>query len=200
MKAAPSNFEELFRSGTPQRDKFLSRLFGVFSEAVVREWCACPQSPYEDLGRPTLRPVATPGVRHTLDFTLRSRVDGESFIAELKCELEYEGYKYLRLVRPQQLEHHKGNAFRAFLAYAENPFTADVTVTGIQSSGPVGAVLIWGAVTDEGIAATREAFGFKDVLSVEGMVADLQRWESDAWRGHVAGLRGWAGELFDYLA
>jgi hypothetical protein len=31
------NFEALFKSATPQRDKFLARLFGLFSEAAVRE-------------------------------------------------------------------------------------------------------------------------------------------------------------------
>ena len=46
---------DFFRSAEPARDKYLSRLFGLFSEEVVRTWCACPEAAYLDLGRPTLR-------------------------------------------------------------------------------------------------------------------------------------------------
>lgn len=64
---APS-FERLFRSGNARADKFMSRLFGIFSEDIVRCWAKDPQCPYEDLGRPTLkRPDEKRG--YTLDFT-----------------------------------------------------------------------------------------------------------------------------------
>jgi hypothetical protein len=48
-------FPMLFRSSSSARDKFLSRLFGIFSEEIVRIWCRAPDAPYEDLGRPTIR-------------------------------------------------------------------------------------------------------------------------------------------------
>lgn len=61
-------FKRVFRSNSAHRDNFLARLFGIFSEEVVRAWCACPQAPYSNLGRPTLRePGEARG--HTLDFT-----------------------------------------------------------------------------------------------------------------------------------
>ena len=44
------------RPGAPgSRGKYLSRVFGIFSEEIVRIWAADPRAPFEDLGRPTLR-------------------------------------------------------------------------------------------------------------------------------------------------
>jgi hypothetical protein len=65
-------FDIAFRSDSAQRDNFLARLFGIFSEHVVHIWCDCPQAPYLSIGRPTLR---KPGENrgHTLDFTLQHR-------------------------------------------------------------------------------------------------------------------------------
>ena len=101
--ATAVSFEDFFRSDRPvstvsfpSPDKFLSRLFGLFSEDVVRHWCRCPEARYGDLGRPYLR-FPTERYGHTLDFTLRDRQTGETFVAELKCELEYDNYRYLRL-------------------------------------------------------------------------------------------------------
>jgi len=95
-------FEEIFRTKNPARDKFLSRLFGLFSEEVVRYWCRCPAAPYEDLGRPTLR-VPGEARGHTLDFTLRHKETVKVYVAEMKCELEFENYRYLRLTGAWQL-------------------------------------------------------------------------------------------------
>lgn len=83
-------FEGFFHSDAPARDKFLSGLFGLFSEQVVRAWCAWPEAAYKDVGRPTLyRPGQTGG--RTIDFALRRRTTGETYAAELKCEPEYDG-------------------------------------------------------------------------------------------------------------
>ena len=105
------SFEDFFHSDRPARDKFLSRLFGLFSEDVVRHWCRCPEAPYEDLGRPYLR-LPTERYGHTLDFTLRDRETGATFVAELKCELEYDSYRYLRLMDASHLGHHQGAALQ----------------------------------------------------------------------------------------
>jgi hypothetical protein len=108
-----ATLESMFRTGDSKRDNFLSRVFGIFSEEVVRYWCASPRSKYEDLGRPTLH---TPeGKWHTLDFTLRDRETSKTYVAELKCELAYDNYRYLRLTDARQLDHHVGAAFQRFL-------------------------------------------------------------------------------------
>jgi hypothetical protein len=96
-------FEEIFNSGTPARDKYLARLFGLFNEHVVRDWCREPGARYDDLGRPTLWPPDRARY-HTLDFTFRDRRTGRTYVGELKCELEYANYHYLRLTEPDQLD------------------------------------------------------------------------------------------------
>lgn len=190
-------FDSFFRSGVPARDKYLSRLFALFSEQIVRTWCACPEATYEDLGRPTL---CEPGLRrgHTLDFTLRRRDSGLSYVAELKCELEYDDYRYLRLIEPNQLRHHTSAAFGKFLQVARNPTSSDIRRGGSPTEVD-GAILIWGATTSEGCDAVIAEYGFADVLSVEAMVADLRSWAPPGWVALIKQYRGWTNELHDFL-
>ena len=191
------NFSSFFRSAVPARDKYLSRLFALFSEQVVRAWCACPAATYEDLGRPTL---CEPGMRrgHTIDFTLRHRNAGLSYVAELKCELEYDNYRYLRLTHPDQLRHHTSTAFGKFLQVARDPTSMDIRRGG-KPTQVDGAILIWGATTSEGHDAVVAEHGFADVLSVEAMVADLQSWAPPEWVALMDQYRGWTNELYDFL-
>ncbi|MGB9825194.1 MAG: hypothetical protein ACPLRU_00855 [Desulfofundulus sp.] len=191
-------FQRIFCTRNPARDKFLSRLFGLFSEEVVRHWCRCPAAPYEDLGRPTLRARGeTRG--HTLDFTLRHRETGRVFVAEMKCELEFENYRYLQLTGAWQLKHHQKPAFQKFLRLARDPGAFAVQVGGreVQVSG---AILIWGKVTVEGRSAVIAEYAFADVLSVETMVNDLREWKPAGWAEILEQLRHWSEELFDSLA
>jgi len=194
-----ATMESVFKSDIPRRDKFLSRVFGIFSEDVVRHWCADARSQYNDLGRPTVR--ATPDERgHTLDFTFQEPTSGRTFVGELKCELEFEGYRYLRLTSPRQLDHHSGHAgaFRKFLKMATSPGALETKVGG-KPVPTDGAILVWGAVNPVGAAATAAEYGFADVLSVEAMIADLSSWHSDAWASRVDELRIWTLELFEFL-
>ncbi len=193
-----SSFADFFKSSHPPRDKFLSRLFGLFSERVVRSWCAHIQAPYEDLGRPTVYEVGQPS-GHTLDFTLRARGTGQQYIAELKCELEYDNYKYLLLTGSDQLRHHTSHAFAKFLRVARDPAALPIHLGG-QPCSMDGAILIWGAITPQGRSAVIDQYGCADVLSVEAMVADLQRWAPEAWSELIQGHRRWTTELFEFLA
>jgi hypothetical protein len=190
-------FDELFRSPNPRRDKLLSRLFGLFSEEVARHWAIAQEAPYEDLGRPTLFREGVPRW-HTLDFTLRDKRSGRTFISEMKCELEFEGYRYLRLTDPRQLDHHKGAAFLKFVQMAHDPAAFEVRVVG-KPLKVEGAVLVWGAITPEGRDATIREYGFADVLPVEEMLGDLRQWDPPAWKQRVDELRRWSLELFDGL-
>ncbi|MDH7577867.1 MAG: hypothetical protein QHH75_08600 [Bacillota bacterium] len=190
-------FEEIFHTENPARDKFLSRLFGLFSEEVVRHWCRYPAVPYEDLGRPTLR-VPGEARGHTLDFTLRHRETGKFFVAEMKCELEFENYRYLQLTGVWQVQHHRSAAFQKFLQLARDPGALEVRVGGRQVRVN-GAVLIWGVITSEGRSAVIEEYGFADVLSVEAMVNDLHQWKLAGWAEMLGQLKHWSNELFDSL-
>lgn len=191
------SFEDIFRTELPSRDKFLSRLFGIFNEEVVRHWCRCPQAPYRDLGRPTVyQPDAIRGC--TLDFTLSSRTTDVAYVSEMKCELEFEDHRYLRLMGPGQVEHHQNRAFQSFLAAAKEPGLVRVTVGGRPVTAQ-GAVLVWGAVTEKARTTVMDAYGFSDVLSVESMLGDLSLWQPPEWVTFVAALERWSSDLFSYL-
>lgn len=187
----------MFRSDDPKRDNFLSRLFGLFNEDVIRMWAAHPDAPYEDLGRPHLRGAGEQH-GHTLDFTLRDRDTGKAYVAEMKCELAFDNYRYLRLSSPRQLDHHRGAAFTKFRELARDPGAWPVHVQGT----PVeihGAILVWGAATPEGRAAVIDTLGVHDVLTVEDALRDLASWGDPEWRGRVEQLASWSRELFDWL-
>ena len=54
---------------------------------VVHHWCALPDTPYSDLGRPTLKlPGEARG--YTLDFTLQHQATGQVFVSEMKSWLK----------------------------------------------------------------------------------------------------------------
>lgn len=55
------------------------------------------------------------------------------------------------------------------------------------------------AITEEGREAVIEATGLTDVLSVEAMIADLDRWKPEGWTRLVDDRRQWSNALFDYL-
>jgi len=196
-KVKMTTFESIFKSNSPKRDKYLSRLFGIFNEEVIRIWAKHPDSPYEDLGRPTLR-------RHekergyTLDFTLKDN-NNKIYICEMKCLLEYQNYKFLRLNNPDLLNIHKGPAFSYFLDSAIDPHLFSVHVSG-NLIEPDGCILIWGAVTETGRNLTKEKFHLHDVLSVENAIQDLQRWDSYEWYSLINGFKKWSNDLFDFLA
>ena len=193
-------FVEFFQQPhRPGRDKFLSRLFGIFSEEVVRAWCSLPDARYQDVGRPYLK-RSDERQGHTLDFTLRDPISGRLYIAEMKCELEYEKYRYLQLTSPDQVRHHErtGGAFHKFMEVARKPKAIPVTVNGkpVEISG---SVLIWGAATPQGAEAVCEAYGFHDLLTIEDMLPALQANQPAEWSERIEDLRTWSNELFNFL-
>jgi hypothetical protein len=191
---AEISFARIFKSTDSAQDKFLSRLFGIFSENIVRTWCQDDRSKYRDLGRPTIR-NRTERRGSTLDFTLQSRQNGRIFIGELKCELEYDNYRYLALTSLSQLDHHKGEAFAKFLDIAKNPGKYSVTVEG-KNIRVDGSVLVWGSVTADGRIAVVKESRFEDVLSLEEIIADLLDWDSEGYRRLIEDRAAWCQNLF----
>ena len=192
-----SSLESIFRSDAPARDKFLSRLFGIFNEEIVRCWCNDTHSPYENLGRPTITNSNT-GHFHTLDFTFRSRDSGQVYVGEMKCELEYENYRFLTFDSPSQLQHHMGDAFKLFLAAATSPGICRVNVQGKPRSID-GAILVWGRCTPQGQASVVKKYGLYTVLTVENIVRDLLQWQSEEFEELVATKERWCHNLFTSL-
>ncbi|MCH8992238.1 MAG: hypothetical protein IIA44_10880 [Acidobacteria bacterium] len=180
------------------RSKFLARVFGIFSEEIVRLWSASPDAPFEDLGRPTVR-FDDEATRSTLDFTLRNKASRKIYVAEMKCEIEYQKFRYFVLTSPDQLDHHTKTAFRSFLRAAREPGAARVTV-GRRAVPVDGAILVWGAATQSGCAVVQEHYKFADVLTVESMVDHLTRSNSAGYAAMLGARRKWLEEMFDGLA
>ena len=179
------------------RGKYLSRVFGIFSEEIVRQWASDPRCPYENLGRPTLRKRGEM-VGSTLDFTLRHKSTGKLYVTELKCEIEYQNYKYLVLSDIKQLDHHQKPAFFALLdAAIKNP-EQQAFLNGKEV--PIdGAILIWGAATPEGRRAIIDAQGFFDILTMAEIIYDLRSWGHEPYQALMEQRRSWANEMFDAL-
>lgn len=191
-------FQQIFTSKTPARDKFLSRVFGIFSEEIVRCWCSDDQAPYTNLGRPTIR-ESRQARGYSLDFTFQSKTDNLIYVGEMKCELELANYRYLVLKEPEQLTHHLGKeAFRLFLDLANTPQKYVVTRNG-KPQNISGAILVWGSCTDEGRKKVLEQHGFRDILSLESIVADLVQWKNKNFLDLLAEREAWVNEMFSGL-
>lgn len=198
------DFIDSFFHQLPDQDKFLSRLFGIFSEKIVRIWASDERAPYEDLGRPTVRMQRGNEKGATYDFTLRERKTGRVFVCEQKCELEYQNYKYIELKEPEQLEHHKGNlkhptSFARFLDVGKNPGVYRISVPGEQPMTVSGIILIWGKVLKIGKEKVRERYGIYDVLSLEDIVNQLLFWESKNYYRLIKERQDWSNTLFEDL-
>jgi hypothetical protein len=182
---------------TSARGKFLSRVFGIFSEEIVRIWAADDRAPYRCLGRPTLTYL---GSQSTLDFLFQCAETGKRFVVEQKCEIEYCNYRYLTLTSPDQLHHHRKPAFEAFLAAArpEHPHAPTIKVAR-QEVSTEGAILIWGAVADEGRRSVMEATGLHDIIALNDIIEDCRRWRSDDYLELIDNRHRWSEELFEYL-
>lgn len=200
MESKPSRFAEFFQQPHQPafRGKFLSRLFGIFSEEMVRFWAADDRSPYRDIGRPTIFDVVDVG-RSTLDFTFEDRATGRRFVVEMKCEIEFQGFRFLTLSNPSQLDHHTKPAFDQFRRTARDPQSCRVQVKG-NPIDVAGAILIWGDVTDAGKSATIAACGFHDIIGMNRIMADLWLWQPKPFVAFIQSLSDWSNDLFMFLS
>lgn len=194
------HFQAIFRQENSEaaRAKFLSRVFGIFSEEIVALWASDERAPYKNLaGRPTLR---THGERRgfTLDFLLQDRSNGKRYVTEMKCEIEYQNFRYFVLQNSEQLDHHKKDAFDAFLRSAQCSSKQTVLMGGREMETN-GAILIWGAVTPEGRNSVMARHGLHDVLSIADICRDLNAWQHEGYIQLVNRRRDWCNSLFDGL-
>ena len=194
-----NEFRTIFRNENHSvaRGKFLSRVFGIFSEEIVLLWGNDRRAPYESLGRPTIK-AAGDQRGHTLDFTLRERSTDKVYVAEMKCEIEFQKYKYFVLERVDQLEHHGKPAFAALLKVAVRSPDQAVYVGGKRIDVD-GAILIWGCATVEGRKAVIDAKRFHDVLTIEQICKDLSSWRHEGYGDFLAERHRWCSELFTCL-
>ena len=194
----PVTFQSIFKSDNVARDKFLSWLFGIFNEEIARCWSKDDKASYEDLGRPTVKLKDSSERGRTLDFTLRSKTDGQVYIAEMKCWLEYRNYRFLPLKEPKQLAEADNPAFRLFLKGAKEPSQVAVTVGG-KPRLIDGSALIWCACSEQVRADTKAAYGLRDILSLEYIIADLVAWKNQGFFQLINDRQKWAERLFSWL-
>lgn len=183
-----------FKDGSPDKGSFLSRIFGIFNEEIIRIWARDPRSPYSIHER---RPTLYDGSRgYTLDFLFEK--DGTLFVSEMKCEIQYQNYKYWRLDDPEQLKHHCAKrAFALFLELSRD--TKSVEVKAGRAIDVGGTVLVWGAATPEGVEAVCNHFGISDVLTVEDCIRDLLDWENQEYQRLLSEREQWVLSLFSEL-
>jgi len=181
-----------------KQDKFLSRLFGIFSEEIVRKWASKnTQAPYEDLGRPTLKKNGKKLC--TLDFAFKDKHTGKVYVAEQKCWLEYENYKHLSLDSYEKLDYHLTDpSFCRFLDLGKTPEKYDIFVGGKQIEAS-GIILVWGKVTDEGRTSVKSKHKIHDVLSLENIIENLVNWKNPEYYKLLREKQEWCNQLYHEL-
>jgi len=146
-------FETYFRKDpndkNDTKNKFLSRIFGIFSEEIVNIWCSNDNAPYKNIGRPTIYTKEPKKGHYTLDFTFKDK-DNKKFIVEMKSEIQYENYKYMILqsdTATNYLKHHqKKTAFQLFLNLKNNRIS--VKKEEINNLKSDGSILVWGSLSN----------------------------------------------------
>lgn len=196
------DFEALFISegrpynGNSKRDKFLSRIFGIFNEEIIRIWCENEKSPFTNIGRPTI--YDDNGKHYTLDFLLKDN-ENRLFVTEMKCEIEYQKYQFLTLKEAKQFKHHRSKrAFELFLDLSKNPKKYDVKCGGNKKNID-GTALVWGRISTAGEVEIKQEFDIEHVISTERVVADLIGWKDEGFRNIMNLYKSWAVQLFDGL-
>jgi hypothetical protein len=196
------NFNHLFdterkdKNNTEDRDKFLSRVFGIFNEEIVRIWCNREDSPLEDIGRPTIRKIGDSSRGSTLDFTFQDKKTKNIYVSEMKCEIQYRNYSYLELRNVEQINRHKKAAFNRFLQIAVNPANYEVKIGGELIKEVKGAILVWGKISESKKASILEKTKLKDVLSVENIINDLIEKKDENYFQLLVEKQEWMGHLF----
>lgn len=203
------SLEKVFKSNGADRANFLSRLFGLFNEELVRLWGEMESAPYEYLGRPTIYPKDANGYT-TLDFALRRRTDGCNFVTEMKCEIAYQGFRYMTLTGVEQVQRHISEqkkagkvSFPRFVEAALYPDRFNCTVTtrnGKRSEIAIaGAILVWGNTSEAGRETVIEEFAFADVLSVQDIINELIQAGEQRYLDFVEQRGNWCRQLFSSL-
>jgi len=201
------------KNNTCKREKFLSRLFGIFSEEIVNIWCQNEQAPFKNLGRPSLYDTKNGKYLHaTLDFTFEDREDKKIYIVEMKCEIQYKNFKYFKLLSSSDIaddnannflrHHRKKKAFERFEELAKDPHCYTVKYLDSQANEVrekiSGIILIWGSVDQEHIEG-KKVGKFHQILSVERMISDLQEWDDGNYKELIEMYQCWSNGMFNQL-
>jgi len=133
-----------------------------------------------------------------LDFLLKDK-KGELFVTEMKCEIEYQRYKFFTLSDPEQIVHHNKNAFRKFLQLGQNPNQYTVKVKGEEKPCIKGIALIWGRVDQEKKHLISSEYNISHILCLEAITNDLLNWNDSNYKNLIEDRMTWMEELFNGL-
>lgn len=186
-----------------KKASFLSRVFGIFREEIVKYWVDNDQCEYEDLGRPTIIKKSDGG-KVTLDYTFKK---GETvFIVEQK---NFYGYSNGRLAEIstsetfieafEQWSKSKAKqtlAWDYFLNFDPNNYIVQVNK---QETLVDGRILIWADYTNEGKQMLMEKLNLKDIISVNEILNDLRKWGDKKYLEFITSREKWVMELFNGL-
>lgn len=175
-------------------------MLGIISEDIVRIWCKSEKSKYRDLGRPSLYNKNGSYTHITYDFTLQNKKNKEIYIAEMKCETQYDEFSYIKLDSSEQLTHHSKKAFKELLFSTRNlkEFKENYLVKVGKPKETItieGTILIWGSVDRNKIKKDTELKKFTDILSLEEMVNDLNDLKNEEYEKYMEERVKWLKEF-----
>lgn len=187
---------------------FLSRIFGVFSEEIVKIWCANDliNEGYKYIGKPHIK-IKDKKRPLELDHLLYSEIKNEYYLVEQKS---FHGYKNGKLASMEDTDiflksfktwsrgkskNQKSKAWDIFINFVEHPM--EVNCNG-NSYHDIKTLLIWSKGTPEGKRKfiDNSGIGVSEVLFLIDLKNALIQCEDQQYKALIDKKKKWIDELF----
>lgn len=198
------NFKNLFTNSSETRNNFLARVFGVFSEEIVKFWLANENCPYLSCGRPTIFDSNNKKVA-LLDFTIRSKNDNKLFIVEQKNLIAFKKGTLRFMSNDEAFNKNflKWSRDKAKQTVAWNLFLNPLTEYQVKVKGEeivnFGKILIWPSFDENKKNSMISQLAIDEILSLEIIHAQLITWKDPKYQDWINARIRWTEELFDQL-
>jgi hypothetical protein len=180
---------------------FKSRIFGIFSEEIVRIWLKNPKCKYEDLGRPTLYDLNDTRLAQ-LDFTFRDRETNKIYIVEQKCFYGYRKGKMATISTSDDFiknfeswSTRKMKQTKAWECFINFPKNYHVKVQK-EKKHIDGRILIWAKYEEDGKKELIKNLKINDIISIEEIIKDLNKWQDKDYFDFIRNKKNLINELF----
>ena len=185
------------KSGNIEKDKFISRFFGIFNEKIAELYFNSPYSKYKNLGRPTIKYGKE---KYTFDFTLQNKETNKIYVCEMKCEMQFNNYKRLLLENIDQILSHKKVSFIYFLDISKNKSKHKIEVDKKEIKTD-GIILLWGKITNDtnALLKIKEHFGFYEIISLEKLINIMVENNYNEYYQYINEKREWINNFFDEI-
>jgi hypothetical protein len=195
------NYDTLFSSLDKERNNFIARTLGIFSEHLVHFWTANNKCEFENIGRPDIFDKNCKKVAQ-LDFTLKNRETGKFYIVELKNLVAYNNGR----IRNMTNEDSFNRSFKSWHTSKTNQTPAwkifsgkldDYTVKVKGKPLPeFGKILIWAKINAETKSHFCSTLSIDEILSFEQIHTDLISWKDNSYIEWLNNRIAWTNELF----